>query len=592
MKKSLIILPLLLMVLLRVSSVYAPAGCKTCGDIREVINGIPTKCGVFDNGCGGTMNCECSIDSSCSNNVCVKKETPWVPSCYDITLTALSGSKEHPLSYNINYDYENNQVIVQMKIVYRRSIYNYTSQPPLLLYDEDRLISPEKINIWYDVVIGSYTTELKRIGSMDAIVVTGGNKIISNEKMVYNQEKRLYEVKIPLTNFSIETGALSYRIEFSDSLSSCKDIPISGYGGKIGYVPFVFPDCQIGGGEFKCGSDTGVGIGKSSSLKYTRDFPAAMKGIAFRIMNNLNKNVYNLHLNIEGCDSFDYEKNIEKEEIVDIGGTRKMPYLNCSILGTMNYKKMKIAYKDNEGSHLLNGWLFFMIPEARYVYNCSEIKAEEITLGEKCWEKLPGTFKFCWDKETNVLYYGSQGSPYYGTGGILYKNMESNWQFLTNTCKSIKEIAIPKCADTEEEMRGKYETKECEVDKICFRGTCIESGACPARIKFETDGSIIAPDHYPTVFIKTYDSNDNPIESIITFYEYFNSEKTGEGIFEIPKEGFKTGGLEKEKFEAGSYKIMLNSPVSGCETEEVVKFTIKESMSMFDRISELFRWLF
>jgi len=120
---------------------------------------------------------------------------------------------------------------------------------------------------------------------------------------------------------------------------------------------------------------------------------------------------------------------------------------------------------------------------------------------------------------------------------------------------------------------------------------------CPAKIKWKSSGKIIAQGHYPTIFIKTYDSENNAIESIIVYTGYFNSELGDEDTLKIPKEGLKF--IEEETLKefveegnVGSYKIVYSSPFSDCETEEVIEFTIKESMSIFDKISEFFRWVF
>lgn len=373
---------------------------------------------------------------------------------------------------------------------------------------------------------------------------------------------------------------------------------------------------KIGNGEFWFSS-----YGVPSSLR-TIERTITGKGLTLGLSSNLPYDIYDFHLEIEGCDNFDYKKPIKKGDYVRIFNNVSTMILNCPILEATNNKTIKISYKDEDGvQKIVEGWLYFTIPEATYINDCSEISEEKIIAQYNCEEKfneyLNSSYiqtrkdykqiveflesnisnRFCYDKENNILYYvslleGSFGTATYFGGGVIlyYRNGVSFFE--PHSCYSIKKRMIKKCADTLEEIRENFDSQECKESEVCFKGACVKSKVCPAEIKFETDGSIIAPGHYPGVFVRTYEADGNPVESVISFYEYFNSEKTAEGILEIPKRGFKIKGIEKEKFEPGSYKIVLNSPVSGCKTEEIVKFTMKESMSAFDRISEFFRWVF
>lgn len=197
--------------------------------------------------------------------------------------------------------------------------------------------------------------------------------------------------------------------------------------------------------------------------------------------------------------------------------------------------------------------------------------------------------------------------PKYDYGGVFFRSPnelgDESWEFYWNTCDSIKKLKVLNCANTKEQIKENFNLKECAEDEICVSdyigagGKCIKPGECPAKIKWDTSGKIISEGHYPTVFIRTYNAQDNSIDSIIIYEEYFNSEKIGEGNIKIPAEGLELAGGEdlKEFIEAdnfGSYKITYKSPVNGCEVEQVVSFEIKESMSIFDRISEFFRWIF
>jgi len=151
-------------------------------------------------------------------------------------------------------------------------------------------------------------------------------------------------------------------------------------------------------------------------------------------------------------------------------------------------------------------------------------------------------------------------------------------------------------------MLTKFAIVNCGENEVCIGsiakgGKCVELGECPSKIKLEASGDIIAPSHYPTVFLKTYDSSGKVIESIILYEEYFNAQMVRDGGLMIPKEGIKVvSGEELGEFiegnNLGTYKVTYNSPIEGCEAEETIGFTIKESMSILDRISEFFKWLF
>ncbi len=187
--------------------------------------------------------------------------------------------------------------------------------------------------------------------------------------------------------------------------------------------------------------------------------------------------------------------------------------------------------------------------------------------------------------------------------------------FTSNSCESIKSVRIIKCVDTMAELESAdtivkesaFDIKECGEREICLNtkgdpngGRCIEmEQVCPAKISWKSDGKIIAPEHYPNIFIKVYDSENNAVDAIISYAIYLNSELREEDVLiRVPKEGLEIieGEDLKEFVETNtntvSYKIIYSSPFPDCGIEEIIEFTIKDSMTIFDKIAEFFRLVF
>jgi len=188
----------------------------------------------------------------------------------------------------------------------------------------------------------------------------------------------------------------------------------------------------------------------------------------------------------------------------------------------------------------------------------------------------------------------------YDSGGVFFRSEGLN-KFRSNICESATKLKVFKCSEIEEILTN-FGIVDCGKNEICIGsfatgGKCVEIGECPSKIEWDTTGSIISQGHYPSVFLKTYNTAGKPTESVILYEEYFNSEMVRNGGLMIPEEGIKVvGGEELREFieenNLGSYQITYKSPIEGCETEETIEFTIKESMSITDRISEFFKWLF
>ena len=199
--------------------------------------------------------------------------------------------------------------------------------------------------------------------------------------------------------------------------------------------------------------------------------------------------------------------------------------------------------------------------------------------------------------ENNPIIYSDYGEEILVTPAIQL-------DFLSNICDSVQSVKIWKCADVNRsEIRDFFDIKECGSNEMCLEGGCIgmdeAQKLCPAKIKLTTDGKIITPDHYPNIFIRAYDSQNNAIDSVILEEDYFNSQLQGGPLYrDIPKEGIEIGSGEdlkqfiEEEAQFGSYKILFYSPIPGCEAEKELVFTVKESMSVFDTIFEFFRQIF
>ncbi|MBL7148275.1 MAG: hypothetical protein ISS82_05610 [Nanoarchaeota archaeon] len=185
---------------------------------------------------------------------------------------------------------------------------------------------------------------------------------------------------------------------------------------------------------------------------------------------------------------------------------------------------------------------------------------------------------------------------------ILFEH-EISLDYLSNICDSVQAIRIRKCAEVNmSEIRNIFDIKTCGNNEICLEGKCMgmeeAQELCPAKIKLTTNGKIITPDHSPDIFIRTYDSQNNAIDSILVEEDYFNSQLLGDFSFTVPKEGIEIGSGEdlqqfiEEEAQFGDYKIVFSSPIPGCEAEKELTFTVKESMKVFDIIFEFFRQIF
>lgn len=516
----------------------------------------------------------------CKDGACLKEEIPLWMWYYD------APRLEHvyyPLLQMYKIDYEKKEILIQLNLTYSE--------------DNTSALPEHGIRIVYDVLANfeekSKNITMPKFGDVTVWYVVG-DKLISNVLMAYNNEKKVYEARIPFALLSSsERFAFSYKVEFIEpspfvNLSEEERFEHN----HDNYIIFqLSPICQLNSKNLECES-----VGYPPSVKYARDY----KTLSLTIKNNMSRDISGLHIDIEGCDSFDYTKTLKSGEFFFT--TTRTTQINCSIFEKVNYKKIRITYEDKDGTHVVDGWIFFMLPEALYMNNCSYIPAEKIMPQTNCAERFRGgelkEGEVCLSLEENMLYYGGSdigGKPYFGTGGILYKDVYGNWQFLENICKSIKEIKVLKCAESEEDIFNSREVGDtilCEGNTICEKGRCVDAGVCPAKIKFEASGSIITRDKFPGLFIRTYDNKGNLIESLIIVEDYFNSEKLGESIMRIPKEGLEIRDLEKKKFEPGSYKLVLKSPVVGCKTEKVIEFTMKEEMTTLDRFLEFFRRVF
>jgi len=369
-------------------------------------------------------------------------------------------------------------------------------------------------------------------------------------KMSYDSNNEYFQVKIPLEqlggaggyylspeidNLARGTGGLSSQgLNFNVLESVCRT-EYQKEEDLSGGLPLSYEGLGLICEEFS----KPISLDKSNS-------------IGFKLWNYLDYNIKDVKITIDHCDPVEYNKKIKK-------GENHVFDFSCK-LSTNFYGKMTITYLNPDDEiKTVKGEVAAIIPEFEepdYIENCID---------------------------SDDLDYNQKGVLTYTVNGLEHKSPDF--------CDSNKVLTERKCAEI---LQNSYEEHICQG--ICLDGACILPTVCPTKIEMELNKEEFLLGNLPTVSIRTYDSNDNAIESIVNAYLYKDDSLIESASIEIPKNGFKfdTKELIKdiERLKVGTYKLKFDTEVSGCTAQNSKTFEIKESMSMWTKFINFLKSLF
>ena len=124
---------------------------------------------------------------------------------------------------------------------------------------------------------------------------------------------------------------------------------------------------------------------------------------------------------------------------------------------------------------------------------------------------------------------------------------------------------------------------------VCLEMACAIPTVCPAKINLKLDKNKV-------LSIKTYDTNNNLIESVINYHRYIDGSFIESRAMKIPngKVDFETEELIKDigRLEKGSYLLIFNTSVENCKVQEKINFEIRDNESALKRFMNFLKSLF